>query len=105
MTYHVRISAQAYLDLDEILEWISRRAPVSAARWQAAILESIESLDQNPQRYEIIEEAQKLGQEVRHYLFGKRRNVFRVLFTIDGDTVVVRHVRRASRDFMTADEW
>ena len=38
------------------------------------------------------------------FLFGKKPNVFRALFTIHGDEVRILHIRRASRRTMTAAE-
>ena len=42
--------------------------------------------------------------EIRPFLFGTRPNVFRTLFTIDGDAVRILHIRRALRRTMSADE-
>lgn len=35
--------------------------------------------------------------EVRHLLYGRKPNVYRILFTIEGDTVHVLHIRHADR--------
>jgi hypothetical protein len=42
--------------------------------------------------------------ELREMLFGRRPNVFRTLFTIDGDAVRVLRVRRATRRSLSRRE-
>jgi len=49
-------------------------------------------------------ENRKVDIELREYLFGKRPFVFRVIFTIDGETVRILRIRRAQRRFLTRDE-
>jgi hypothetical protein len=37
-------------------------------------------------------------------LVGRRRNVYRILYTIEGDVVTVHHIRRAARDWLKPGE-
>jgi len=45
-----------------------------------------------------------LGFDLRMLLYGRGRHVYRILFTIDGDTVNVLRVRHAAQDWLTEDE-
>ena len=57
----------------------------------------IDTLRANPGRYLVDPDSDAYGQEVRVLLFGKRRGVYRILFTIQGDVVQVLTGRHAAR--------
>jgi hypothetical protein len=61
------------------------------------LLEAIESLSQMPNRCSLARENENFILEIRQLLYGRGRNLYRVLFTIlDGDvfsTVRVLHIR------------
>ena len=52
----------------------------------------------------LADEAADLGIELRQTLFGKRRHVYRILYTFDGDTVHIHRVRHAAQDRLSADD-
>jgi len=51
----------------------------------------------SPQRRPIAPDSDVSGEQVRVLLYGKRRGVYRVLFTIRGDTVHVLTVRHSAQ--------
>ena len=55
--------------------------------------------DQLPWRCPLAREAEKARREIRCLLFGKRRNVYRILYETDEprNTVWVLHIRHGSR--------
>jgi hypothetical protein len=42
-------------------------------------------------------------QDIRQLLYGPRNDVYRILFTILGDTVQVLHVRHSAQQHLTED--
>ena len=52
----------------------------------------------------LADEAADLGVELRQLLYGKRRNVYRILFTIEGGTVNVLRIRHAAQDRLTPED-
>jgi hypothetical protein len=52
----------------------------------------------------LADEAADLGLELRQLLFGRRRGVYRILFTIDGQTVTIHRVRHAAQDRLSPDD-
>jgi plasmid stabilization system protein ParE len=71
-------------------------------RWLHA---SIQTLRNKPERYAMAAESDLLAQGLRQLLFGLgRRATHRILFAIDGGTVVVLRVRHASQDALSVDE-
>ncbi len=104
MAHRVRMAARAERDVDEALSRLQPRFPVAAARWHAGLLEAVQSLEEQPERYGLAPEAEELGIELRQLLFGKRRHAYRVLYTVTGETINVLHIRRASRRFLRRGE-
>src|SRR5436189_5830088 len=91
----VQPSAQA--EMEGAYEWIGERAPLTAVRWYNGLLKAIGSLADNPERCLLAPEDEYFPEEIRNLLYGKRRNAFRVIFTLRGDTVHVLHFRRGTR--------
>ena len=83
---------------------MARRVPVTAAKWLDRFEQALVSLDRHPQRCPLARESSKTDVELREFLFGKKPNVFRVLFTIDQEVVRVLRIRRAQRRFLSRKE-
>ena len=101
MNYRVVLQRLAVQDLDEAYTWAARNAPETAARWLDRFRDALKTLDTNPQRCPLAREVRKVVVELREFLFGRKPNVFRVVFTIDGETVRVLRIRRAQRRFLS----
>jgi plasmid stabilization system protein ParE len=100
MAYRVLVTARAQGDIAEAVAFLMQRSAQAASRWHAAVLEAVKTLEDQPERCPRAEEADVLGIDLREHLFGKRRGVYRILFTIDGNTVNVLHIRHAARDWL-----
>jgi plasmid stabilization system protein ParE len=100
MAFEVRVSAAADEQADAIYEWMAQRAPQGAVRWYNGLLDAIESLADFPERCSLAPESEHFTEEIRQLLYGKRRNTYRILFTIQGNTVHVLHIRHGSRRFL-----
>jgi len=61
------------------------------------LLKRIQTLEENPERWPLAAEAAWLGIQLRQLVFGKRRNMYRVLFTVSAERVTVRH---AAQDWL-----
>ena len=87
-------------------DWLRRKYSArTAARWNDEIEAAIVGLAVHPERCPEADEAADLGMDLRVLLHGRRPHVFRVLFTIDGNTVNVHHVRHAAQDRLAADDF
>ena len=76
----------------------------SAGRWLTAMYASVNTLADRPEQHPEADEAADLGLDLRFKLHGRRPHVFRILFTIEGDTVNVLRVRHAAQDRLTGDD-
>jgi plasmid stabilization system protein ParE len=99
-TYRVIIQPNAEAELDAAYQYRHARAPQAAARWFAGIVDAINSLEQLPARCPLAPENGHFAEEIRQLLCGARRDVFRILFTIQGNTVHVLHIRHGAQQYL-----
>ena len=91
--FRVEITRTAERDVVEIYEYIERRSPERAVKWFAEIERQAETLSQHPSRCPVIPEADEIGVEYRHLIYGE----YRTLFRIDGSVVYVVRVIHGAR--------
>lgn len=105
MAFHVRLSRRAYADIDRVMGFIAERVgPESAARWRDGLIAVVDTLQTLPERCPLADEVEELGLQWRVLLYGRKRHVYRILFTIEGDTVTIHHVRHTAQDQLSADD-
>ena len=98
MTYRVVFTARARADVIEQFHHLVDRSPAAAARWYTGIEKAIAKLGTQPERHPIAQdETDQLGITLRQMLYGRRPGVFRILFSIEGDTVTLHYVRHSAR--------
>jgi plasmid stabilization system protein ParE len=98
MTYRLRVTAQAVGDADEAYAWIAEHAsPAQAERWYQGLFKQMETLTRHPSRCPLAAESPRFPFEIRQLLYGKRKNKYRILFTIRNDDVVVLYVHHGAR--------
>jgi len=98
MTFRVETTAQAERDGEAILVGLlAQDAGDSGIRWFLALEEAIASLATLPKRCPLAPENARFPFEVRQMLYGRKPHVYRILFTIDEDTVYVLHIRHGRR--------
>jgi len=96
--YRVVITARARADAVGAFRWIAERSPDAAARWYAGFQKAIAKLTDMPQRCPVAEdESEQLGITLRQMLYGRRRGVYRILFSVEGDTVTLHYVRHSAQ--------
>lgn len=105
MKFQVRISARAERDVDNVLHWFrQQRATTAGGRWFAKLMARIDTLEKQPDRCRLADEATDLGIELRELLFGRRRGTYRILFEIKGSVVHILRIRHTARDALTPDD-
>ena len=101
MAFRVVFRLRAQSDLAAATAWLARSSPAAAARWRTGLFQIVENLETDPTRYAPADEAADLGLDLRELLYGRRRGMYRILFTIGGSTVNVLRVRHAAQDHLT----
>jgi plasmid stabilization system protein ParE len=99
MAFRVNATATAKRDARDILAWLrSQQAGETGLRWILGMQNSIASLSELPTRCALGPENDVFPFEVRQLLYGSTHHRYRILFTIDGDTVTVLHIRHGRRN-------
>ena len=81
--------------------WAKHRSVEQAERWYTGILEAIDSLENNPDRYPPAREDEHFPYDLRVMNFGVGSHpTHRVFFTIRPDAVILLSVRHAAQDDM-----
>jgi len=98
MAYRVEITDRALRDLASIYKRIEARITARAARWFDGMEKAINSLERHPQRAPLTPDDRTL----RHLLYGKRPNVYRIIYALEKETsrVHVLHIREPGRATM-----
>lgn len=104
MSYRVVITENAKVNLRAYYLRAAQHAPLTAARWLNRFEQSLATLSVDPHRCAVAAESAVVEGEIRQLLVGKRRSIFRALFTIIGNEVQVLHIRRGTMDTATRDE-
>jgi toxin ParE1/3/4 len=100
MSYRVRITLEADGQISAIKNYNARDSPDGARRWRIGRRERLRSLKGFPERHEIAFPAGQVGRDVRHTFFG----TYRILYAIDGHSVVIVSVRHGARRPLSAEE-
>lgn len=93
MTYRVVVTPGAERDLDDIFRFIARDNPGAARKFAAELRGRLAALKTLPTRCPRAPEDGLDGLAIRHLLHGR----YRILFAMDGRTVVVLQVRHGAR--------
>jgi plasmid stabilization system protein ParE len=102
MTFRVKPTAAAKQDARKILAWLrSQQAGEAGLRWFRGMQKAIASLSELPTRCTLAPENKDFPFEVRQLLYGSTHHRYRILFTIEDDTVTVLHIRHGRRDSIT----
>lgn len=104
MTYEVLIVDQAAAEIRAAYEWLLDEAPLEADTWYDGLLEAIDTLAEMPKRCHLAAENEYYAEEIRQLLYGKRQGRYRILFTIEQQTVAILHVRHAARRYIHEEE-
>jgi plasmid stabilization system protein ParE len=98
MIYTVRITTQAFEELEAAFAWLVQRTEQHAPAWYARVLEVINSLEQFPGRCPLAPENEDVEENVRHLIVGDRLHGYRIIFAIRESTVVILDIIHGARE-------
>lgn len=101
MAFRVKPTANAKQNARDILAWLrEQQAGDAGLLWFQGLQKAIASLREFPARCPLAPESKDSPFEVRQLLYGSKQHRYRILFTIEGETVTVLHIRHGRRDVM-----
>jgi toxin ParE1/3/4 len=83
MAYLVELTARAGRDLNYLSGQINARDSVAAAQWLDGLELAIYTLEQFPRRCPSAPESRRVKRPLRHLLYGRKPDVYRVIYEID----------------------
>jgi plasmid stabilization system protein ParE len=104
LRYRVEVTHNAEREAQEAFEWLRARTPQHAPLWLEGLIRAWESLSDFPHRCPRAREADDVREDVRQLLYGKRKGIYRILFTVRDDVVYILHVRHGARQKMSGSE-
>jgi plasmid stabilization system protein ParE len=104
MTFQVELTPIAEIQIEQAYRWYRDRNPEFADRWFRSLMNTIATLQEKPQRCALAVEHEIFPEEVRQLLYGKSKNIYRVLFAIRAMTVYVLYVRHCAQAPLTLED-
>lgn len=104
MTFQVEITPIAEAQIEQAYRWYRERNPEFADRWFRGLMNAIATLQEKPQRCSLSVEHKIFPEEVRQLLYGKSKNIYRVLFAIRDATVYILYVRHSAQAPLRLDD-
>ncbi|NEQ69795.1 MAG: type II toxin-antitoxin system RelE/ParE family toxin [Symploca sp. SIO2D2] len=104
MTFQVEITPIAEAQTEQAYRWYRNRNPEFADSWFRGLMNTIATLQEKPRRCALAVEHEIFSEEVRQLLYGKSKNIYRVLFTVRDTMVYVLYVRHSAQAPMTVDD-
>lgn len=101
MKYEVRLTELAHAEADFAFKWIEQSSPTSAIEWFNGLVDAVGSLSSMPERCVVAPESEEVGQEVRQLFYGK----YRILFSIEKQTVFILHVRHGRQKYLAKENF
>lgn len=94
MSFRVRMTEDARADLEQRLMSLAEYSPEAADRLNDRFIKALVRLRDFPFSCGLAYESASFPEELRHLLFGiRRQRPYRALFTIRGDEVVILAIR------------
>ena len=76
MAFRVDIAPLALADIEAAFLYLRKESRGRAEKWLLGMLEAIYSLEEMPSRCPIAAESKEVGQEIRAFIYGKRRYAY-----------------------------
>lgn len=100
MKHRVELTASAAEEFEAAYLYIAATSPRNAARWRIGLYAACDSLELLPHGCSLAPENEHVNFEVRQKFYG----VYRLIFTIAEDRVIILHLRHGARQPLRPEE-
>lgn len=98
MKYWLIVLPSAKADIKEAARWMRQYSQEKAKVWLDGIYDAIKSLETFPARCALVPLSDAFSEEIRQLFYGKGREVYRVLFTIQDEIVFILRVLHSAQE-------
>jgi plasmid stabilization system protein ParE len=104
MIFQVEILPIAEKQIEQAYSWYIERNSEFADRWFRGLMNSVATLQEKPLRCPLAIENDIFSEDVRQLLYGKSKNIYRVLFAIRYTKVHILYIRHTAQAPLSLDE-
>ena len=98
MKYEVVLTTEAQQNARAAYDWYAERSQEAAEKWHAGLLDSLATLETDPQRCTLANENSRFPIELRQLLYGSgHRITHRIVYAIRPAKVVVYAIRHVAQ--------
>jgi plasmid stabilization system protein ParE len=97
--YHVEPTDKALVDAGDAYFWISEQSEQAALLWYEGLMKAFRSLERHPLRCSLAPENVFFNEQIRQLIYGN----YRILFTVEAESVFVLRVRHTAREHLRAE--
>ena len=102
MAFEVLTTLRADRDSAGAEAFVSSLGRQALSRWRTRMFRVVEILELDPHRYPAADESSHLQIDLRQASTAHRKHPYRILFTIQSDTVTIHRVLHAAQDYLNA---
>ena len=100
MEYQIELSSRAQRDIEMSFSRIHDDAPINAVNWRRGLETKLQLLTRMPTVFGAAPENRDSASEIRQLIYGR----YRILFTIEAESVFVLTIRHGARQFLKPGE-
>jgi plasmid stabilization system protein ParE len=105
VSYTLSILEHAEDDYSRMYQYILKRSPAGATRWEESLEQGLARLLENPLSFGFAPENDKLDIELRQLLFGTKQGLtYRAIFTIEANIIYILRFRGPGQRPLKAKE-
>ena len=102
--YRIVFAPTAQEDIGSALAWLEKNTPVNLGEWLGALKSDIQALSVLPESCPYAPENGLWGdEELRQLLFKRYTSQYRVIFTVEEQTVRILNIRHSSKRYLYED--
>ncbi len=101
MEFQVKLTGNAKLEIETAYLWIKQDNSNYADQWFRDLMDTIATLQNKPKRCAFARENDDFPEEIRQLLYGRGRNKYPVIFTVEKDIVYILYVRHTAQSSIT----
>ena len=98
--YEIIMQPEAEANLASAHEWVLQNSPERAAEWLNGFMEALQSLTTFPRRCPLAPENAVFETEVRQLVYGKGRQSYRILYTVQEEKIHILFIRHSARPWL-----
>ena len=97
MKFQVKLTRNAKLGIESAYLWLKQYNQAYADQWFRNLMNSIATLQDKPKRCALARENDNFPEEIRQLIYGKSRNKYRIIFTVQEQIVYILYIRHSAQ--------